>query len=166
VFISSLLRPIDRSCQVSVTETLTYGGLRWLAPELMADSNYVPTTRATDVWSFGMLCIEIFTENVPFCEVTNEMFIPVVIRQGSLPTRPENSAITGGLSDAMWNLMNQCWQRDPTSRPSMTKIRETIQNMHPLRSCTFSIPHSRQEFFFLTPRKPLGQVDLPLRLPI
>ncbi|KAF8496698.1 ras guanine nucleotide exchange factor domain-containing protein [Russula emetica] len=89
--------------------------LRWLAPELVADSRYVPTTRATDV-----------------CHVSNEAFIPLVIRDGPLPTRPEH-ANTRRLSDAMWNLMNQCWQRDPKSRPSMSEIRETIQNIHPMR---------------------------------
>ncbi|KAI0255389.1 hypothetical protein BJV78DRAFT_1279551 [Lactifluus subvellereus] len=120
--------------EVPVTDVLTHGGPRWFAPELMADSSYAPTTRATDVWSFGMLCIEIFTDDVPFSHITNDMFIPVVIRDGSLPTRPEHNAVARGLSDAMWDLMNQCWKRDPTSRPSMTKIREAIQNMHPLRS--------------------------------
>jgi Protein tyrosine and serine/threonine kinase len=86
-----------------------------------------------------MLCIEIFTENAPYSEVTNEMFIPVVIGKGSPPLRPGNSATARGLSDAMWDLMNQCWQLQPTSRPSMTKVREVIQNMHPLRS---SMSHS------------------------
>jgi son of sevenless len=85
-----------------------------------------------------MLCIEIFTEDVPFSDIMNEMLIPVVIYKGLLPTRPENRASVRGLSDAMWNLMNRCWQRDPTSRPSMTKICEAIQHMHMLRSCAFT----------------------------
>ena len=126
---------IDDPCQVPVTEAITYGSLRWLAPELVADSSYIPTTRATDVWSFGMLSLEIFTDNVPFCHVSNEAFIPLVIRDGPLPTRPELTN-TRGVSDAIWNLMNQCWQRDPKSRPSMSEIRETIQNIHPMRPCT------------------------------
>jgi hypothetical protein len=86
-----------------------------------------------------MLCIEVFTENVPFSDVLNDMFIPVVILQGLLPTRPESIAIARGLSDEMWKLMNGCWEREPSSRPSMTTIREAIQNMHPLRSCMFCI---------------------------
>jgi son of sevenless-like protein len=105
----------------------------------MADSSYVPTTRATDVWSFGMLCIEIFTDDVPFSHITNDMYIPVVIRDGSLPTRPERNSIARGLSDAMWDLMSQCWQRDPTLRPSITKIREAIQKIHPPRSRMLNI---------------------------
>jgi son of sevenless len=126
---------VDRLCQVPVTEAITYESLRWLAPELVADSSYIPTTRATDVWSFGMLSLEIFTDDVPFSHVSNEAFIPLVIRDGPLPTRPEH-ANTRGLDDAMWNLMNQCWQRDPKSRPSMSVIREAVQNIHPMRSCT------------------------------
>ncbi|KAH9967849.1 hypothetical protein BC827DRAFT_1168576 [Russula dissimulans] len=120
--------------QVPVTEGITYGALRWIAPELVAESDYVPTTRATDVWSFGMLSIEIFTDNVPFSNILNEAFIPLAIRDGPLPTRPDKSITVRGLSDAMWNLMNQCWQRNPESRPSMSEIREAIQNMHAPRS--------------------------------
>ena len=135
VYVNFLSVLIDDRCQAPVTEAITYGSLRWLAPELVVDSNYIPTTRATDVWSFGMLSIEIFTDNVPFSHVSNEAFIPLVIRDGPLPTRSEH-ANTRGLSDTMWNLINQCWQRDPEYRPSMSEIRETIQNIHPMRSCT------------------------------
>ncbi|KAI9433953.1 ras guanine nucleotide exchange factor domain-containing protein [Lactarius indigo] len=115
-------------------EALTYGSTRWLAPELMSQGNYVPTTRNTDVWSFGMLCVEIFTDNVPFNFVPNEAFVPLVILDGSLPTRPEGDVTTKGLTDAMWELMNRCWRREPESRPKMPEIRETIQNMLPTRS--------------------------------
>ncbi|KAI0262880.1 hypothetical protein BC834DRAFT_939214, partial [Gloeopeniophorella convolvens] len=122
--------------QVPVTEALSYGNPRWLAPELMTHSNHVPTTRATDIWSFGMLCIEIFTDNVPYSNIQNEVHVPLVIRDGTLPARPENSIITRALSDTMWDLMNQCWRRDPEERPSMSEIREAIKNMLPLRSGT------------------------------
>ena len=135
VYIGFYAALIDDRCQIPITEGITYGSLRWLAPELVADSCYVPTTRATDVWSFGMLSLEIFTDSVPFSHVSNEAFIPLVIRDGPLPTRPEH-ANTRGLSDAMWNLMIQCWQRDPKSRLSMSEIRGTIQNIRPMRSCT------------------------------
>src|SRR5712672_2167207 len=96
---------IDDRRQAPVTEATTYGSLRWLAPELVADSSYIPTTRATDVWSFGMLSLEIFTDNVPFSHVSNEAFVPLVIRNGPLPTRLEhdNTRVPG---DAMWDLMN------------------------------------------------------------
>jgi son of sevenless-like protein len=100
----------------------------------MNQSFYVPTTRSTDVWSFGMLCIEIFTDNLPFSHIQNETFVPIVIRDGSLPTRPEDNTTTKGLTEAMWDLMNRCWQRDPESRPKMPEIREAIQDMLPMRS--------------------------------
>jgi Protein tyrosine and serine/threonine kinase len=86
-----------------------------------------------------MLCIEVFTENVPFSDVQNDMFIPVAILKGLLPTRPESSVTARGLSDKMWKLMNECWECEPSSRPSMTTIREAIQNMRPFRSRMFCI---------------------------
>jgi len=99
-----------------------------------------------------MLSIEVFTDNVPFSHISNEAYIPLVIRDGSLPTRPESDISMRGLSDAMWNLMNQCWKRDPESRPSMPEIREAIQDLS-LRICT-SYVQSHQ--LFLMPRKPRG----------
>jgi serine/threonine protein kinase len=127
---------VDHLCQVPVTEAITYGSLRWLAPELVTESSHVPTTRATDVWSFGMLTLEIFTDNVPFSHISNEAYIPLAILNGPLPARPEQNVTMRGLNDAFWNLMNQCWQRNPKSRPSMSAVRETIQNIRPMRSCT------------------------------
>ena len=100
----------------------------------MAQSYLVPTTRSTDVWSFGMLCIEIFTDKPPFSHIQNEIYIPIFIRDGSSPTRPEDDITTKGLTDALWDLMNQCWRREPESRPKMSEIREAIQNMLPMRS--------------------------------
>ncbi|KAI0303379.1 hypothetical protein B0F90DRAFT_1816200 [Multifurca ochricompacta] len=129
--------------EVPATEAFNYGSPRWLAPELMTNSSYVPTTRATDVWSFGMLCIEIFTEKVPFSHIQNEAYVPLVIREGQLPTRPENSITTRGLDDTMWKLTTECWKRDPESRPSMSEVREAIQNALPLRSCRPSLSNSR-----------------------
>ncbi|KAH9057640.1 hypothetical protein EDB87DRAFT_1746990 [Lactarius vividus] len=134
------------------TEALTYGSTRWLAPELMTQSNYVPTTRNTDVWSFGMLCVEIFTDNVPFNLIPNEAFIPLVIRDGTLPTRPEGDITTKGLTDAMWDLMNQCWRREPESRPKMPEIRETIQNMLPMRSAS----QMGRSYSLISGRRPSG----------
>ena len=125
---------VDHPCQVPVTETITHGSLRWLAPELVTQSSHVPT-RATDVWSFGMLTLEIFTDNVPFSHIPNEANIPLAIFNGSLPARPEQNVTMRGLDDAFWNLMNQCWQRDPKSRPSMSAVRESVQNIRPMRSC-------------------------------
>lgn len=121
---------------VELTEALTYGSPRWLAPELMTQSNYVLTTRNTDAWSFGMLCLEIFTDNLPFSHIQNETYIPLVIRDGKLPTRPEDDITTRGLTNAMWDLMNRCWRREPESRPKMPEIREDIQNMLPMRSAS------------------------------
>ena len=88
-----------------------------------------------EIQSLAQVCFVIISgfADVPFSHISNEASISLLIRDGPLPTRPEH-AYTRGLSDAMWNLMSQCWQRDPKSRPSMSEIRETIQ-IHPMRSC-------------------------------
>ena len=85
-----------------------------------------------------MLCVEIFTDNLPFSHIQNETYVPQVIRDGTLPTRPEDGIIAKGLTDSMWDLMNRCWRREPDSRPNLPEIREAIQNMLPIRSGTWN----------------------------
>jgi serine/threonine protein kinase len=42
-------------CDFGIRATHTVGALRWMAPELLAKDQYVPTM-ASDIYSFGMTC--------------------------------------------------------------------------------------------------------------
>ena len=47
------------------------------------------------------------------------------VMKGKRPSRPaKNSApfVEWGLTDSMWRLMQQCWDRNPKSRPTISRI--------------------------------------------
>ncbi|KAI0050015.1 ras GEF, partial [Auriscalpium vulgare] len=111
----------------------TSANSRWLAPEIFTPEQFVPPTKAGDVWSFGMTCIEVFTGAPPYAKFARDMAVAVRIASGDLPERPD-PAIAHGLSDAMWELMLRCWQRMPEARPTMPEIRATMKLMLPEKS--------------------------------
>ncbi len=58
-----------------------------MAPESLTDRKY---SVKTDVWSFGILCWEVFTFGAkPFKDLTNDMAVTAILR-GARPPQPEN----------------------------------------------------------------------------
>ncbi|KAI0283732.1 kinase-like domain-containing protein, partial [Russula brevipes] len=103
---------------------------RWLAPERVTFASVTPPTLETDVWSFGLLCLEVFTGENPYNSYS-DVFVPVLLSRGTTPEHPGSTAV--GLSPRMWELMQSCWAIDPTERPSMSTIQSTIRDMLPPR---------------------------------
>ncbi|KAH9960650.1 kinase-like domain-containing protein [Russula dissimulans] len=104
--------------------------VRWLAPEMIAPTRVPPPTEATDVWSFGSLCLEVFTGVDPYMSYP-DVYVPVLLNKGTIPEHPGPMAI--GLSPMMWELMQSCWKINPAERPPMTEVQSTIRRMLPYR---------------------------------
>ncbi|KAJ7860030.1 kinase-like domain-containing protein [Mycena leptocephala] len=75
------------------------GSTRWMAPELIAPTPDHPfrRTRESDVWAFGCVCCEIWSEGkIPFSHILTNMRIVLIIsetvevrsQQRPYPTRP------------------------------------------------------------------------------
>ncbi|KAF8496699.1 hypothetical protein F5888DRAFT_1832576 [Russula emetica] len=103
---------------------------RWLAPEQITPASVAAPTEKADIWSFGLLCLEIFTGKDPY-HSHSDLYVPVLLNQGSHPEHPGSTAV--GLSPKMWDLMQSCWQINPAQRPSMSEIQSTISDMLPRR---------------------------------
>jgi hypothetical protein len=63
---------------------------------------------------------QIFTGEIPFREYRNQKVVPMVI-EGRRPKRPANSQGVG-LSDEIWDMMQTCWDREPSNRPQIGDI--------------------------------------------
>ncbi|KII88779.1 hypothetical protein PLICRDRAFT_42015 [Plicaturopsis crispa FD-325 SS-3] len=100
---------------------------RWLAPELidLSGETTTPVSTYTDVWSFGMLCLEVMTGQAPFPNINRDITVAFELVRGRLPDRPN----VKGLSDGLWDLMMHCWNKNPKERPSMTDIRLAIRQL-------------------------------------
>ncbi|KAH9001757.1 hypothetical protein EDB92DRAFT_1812453 [Lactarius akahatsu] len=110
-----------------VNPTSDMSRARWLAPERISASVTSPTFKA-DVWSFGLLCLEVFTDADPYSPYS-DLYVPVLLSQGKPPEDPGPAAV--GLSPKMWELMQSCWEVNPEVRPDMDKIHLAMRNLLP-----------------------------------
>ena len=66
----------------------TVGASRWLAPELI-DPLKIPVSvsKSTDVFAFAMLAVEVFSGDIPFGNMRNEMATLHIVQGEGLPNR-------------------------------------------------------------------------------
>ncbi|KAI6001469.1 kinase-like domain-containing protein [Pisolithus albus] len=98
--------------------------LRWTAPELL-DSGHA--SMASDVWAYGMTVLELFTGEVPFSDCASTYGVISRITLGNLPPRPAVEATQFRMTDAWWDICTSCWGHDPSSRPAMRDIVDTVK---------------------------------------
>lgn len=55
------------------------------------------------------------------------MILQVAVHDGR-PHRPLDSAGTRGLTDAIWELMQECWIVQPENRPKMLDVVKNLQD--------------------------------------
>ncbi|KAG0561181.1 hypothetical protein KC19_9G043400 [Ceratodon purpureus] len=106
---------IDYECSVGVIGT----GF-WRAPEILEQvqkrvpSSELVFTKKADIYSFGMMCYEMVTGCIPF-EGHPQNDYSIVLR-GERPHLPED------LNSDLKNIIEQCWDQDPLSRPSASEL--------------------------------------------
>jgi serine/threonine protein kinase len=97
---------------------------KWMAPELMrvrqmSENCVLKHPFKSDVHSFGMLCYEIVTGNVPFSNVGPYELKKKVLR-GDRPELPSQCP------QSLKNLIKLCWDPEPITRPSFAEICEEL----------------------------------------
>ncbi|KAJ7065053.1 kinase-like domain-containing protein, partial [Mycena amicta] len=127
-----LVTPSHRACVAdfglsSITDAMTLkfthstasvrgGTTRYQAPELISTDNL--SQCSSDVYAFACVCYEIWTEQRPFFEITQDVYVAIKILSGLRPTRPENMTD----DHPLWLLLQDSWVKDPTERPTITQI--------------------------------------------
>jgi Protein tyrosine and serine/threonine kinase len=69
---------------------------------------------------------QVFTGEPPFPQVRPEAVIGRILR-GRRPERPEESRKLG-LSDNVWNMVEACWSKDPSLRPTVSEVVTCLNN--------------------------------------
>ncbi|KAH8103138.1 kinase-like domain-containing protein [Cristinia sonorae] len=108
------------------------GAVRWTAPELIDPEEFGFTsarpTYASDVYSFALTCMELYTGQKPFPKLTENQVSRRVVA-GIRPDRPESSDAFAGMSEAIWYLVTSCWDQSPSARPSSEQTSQTLKRL-------------------------------------
>ncbi|OVA08866.1 Protein kinase domain [Macleaya cordata] len=102
---------------VMTAETGTY---RWMAPEVI---EHKPYDHKADVFSFGIVLWELLTGKLPYEFLTPLQAAVGVVQKGLRPTIPKNT------HPKLVELLEQCWQQNPSLRPDFSEIIETLQEI-------------------------------------
>ncbi|TFK47968.1 kinase-like protein, partial [Heliocybe sulcata] len=103
------------------------GVARWQAPEVILDAEDDPNgpyTKASDVYAFAMLIVEMITLERPFSHQRSDTGVVLKAVQGDRPRKPDNLDET---QLKLWTLAERCWAPEPGQRPDMTEVYENLQ---------------------------------------
>ena len=99
-----------------------YGNLPYIAPEVISGKEY---TFASDIYSFAMLIWEILSGQPPFANFNeySDYELAMNIIDGMRPK------IGSEVPLKYKELMERCWDADPTKRPSAKMLTNTLEEM-------------------------------------
>lgn len=87
--------------------------VKWSPPEVF---NFCKYSSKSDVWSYGVLIWEVFTEGrMPFEQSQNHEVVTLVTK-GHRLFRPKMAP------SAIYDIMQMCWHERPEERPSFHKL--------------------------------------------
>lgn len=109
-------RPIDNPPEES------FGTMSYVAPEMLKKEKAEKMTTSSDIYSFAMIMWEVSTGRQPFDDRPTK-FLSEEIVNGLRPEIMERTP--KHYSD----LMEKCWNSDPSKRPSLTEIQNEINKV-------------------------------------
>lgn len=103
------------------TMTAETGTYRWMAPEVIAHQHY---DEKADVFSYGVMVWELVSGGeVPYPGYTPLQAAVGVVQRGLRPT------ISPSVHPVIAQVMQYCWNVDPTARPSMEQIMALLRSV-------------------------------------
>lgn len=105
--------------------------LRWMAPEVLNRQKY---TSKSDVWSFGILILEVLTDCIhPYSDLRWGKDFYEKVRSGY--TYPLNvsdffhSSHNQDGHELLFKIIRDCWQYDPWKRKSFSELQQIFINL-------------------------------------
>ncbi|KDQ53399.1 hypothetical protein JAAARDRAFT_137327, partial [Jaapia argillacea MUCL 33604] len=94
--------------------------IRFSAPELFWSDQ---PTKASDVFAFACLIIQIFTGKQPYSQLATDLQVLKAVMNGEMPERPrDRESMQAGLSDGWWDLITSCMALKSSLRPTMRMV--------------------------------------------
>ncbi|RHZ89440.1 hypothetical protein Glove_14g34 [Diversispora epigaea] len=101
-----------------ISSSRAYGVLPYIAPEVLDKHQY---TKASDIYSVGIIMWIISTGKIPFGDRRYGSELAVDIFNGLRPK------INKDTPQCYVELMEKCWHKDPTKRPNVEMIFDTLE---------------------------------------
>jgi len=117
VYISDL--GLCHPIQSLLKEDNIYGVIPFIAPEILRGKPY---TLASDIYSFSMIMWEFTSGITPFNNRAHNIQLSLSICKDERPEIIENTP------QCYINLMEKCWNEDPSKRPFASEISEIIES--------------------------------------
>eukprot|EP01132_Coremiostelium_polycephalum_P005540 gene5540-6899_t len=91
----------------------------YMGEEVIRGQSY---TQSADVYSFGIVLWELFTQDLPFKDLTDYQRVNFVL-SGGRPTIPDT------IPPRVSQLIQDCWNSEPTKRPTFPEILNTLYSI-------------------------------------
>lgn len=99
------------------------GSLVTMAPEVMNGDQYLPRS---DVYSFGIVCWEIFTGRVPF---GNRLQVAQLLMKVAVRGERPRFFSEDNVPPAVQSLIRECWDQDSDKRPDFLAIGKVLKSI-------------------------------------
>ncbi|KAG9035055.1 hypothetical protein FS837_002067 [Tulasnella sp. UAMH 9824] len=120
------------------TASLVLTAIRYSAPEVLQDGQH--PTLYSDVFSFACVALETMTDKCPFWKIPQVVqVINQVVFQKQTPS-PEDHP---GMGEAIWELLQECWNYEPSDRPKMIDVCQTLAGAEYVLRTGFDPPRAR-----------------------
>ena len=111
------------ACEQHSRMTNNKGSAAWMAPEVFEGTEY---TEKCDIFSWGIILWEVLTRRLPYDEIRgNDWRVMWAIHSGRRPPPILDCP------EVLESLMNRCWHKDTSVRPTMAEIVETVGEIQP-----------------------------------
>ncbi|ELP88322.1 serine-threonine protein kinase, putative [Entamoeba invadens IP1] len=122
----------------------------YMSPECLANTAY---TYSSDIYSLAMVLYETFTEKQAYLEderFNQPWMIPQFVIEGKRLEKPN------GIPENYWTLIEQCWKQEPTERPTIGQVYQTLVSWGMDVTNTELAGQSAMKQMPVEPQQPMG----------
>ncbi|KAL4138139.1 hypothetical protein PRIC2_001646 [Phytophthora ramorum] len=110
------------SADVTVQMTTNIGSACWAAPEVLKDEATSEYSVKIDVYSFGIICWQLYTCAVPYADIPGSVLaVAEAVLSGVRPPIPRDCP------RLFAKIMKRCWHDNPLRRPSFEDIVQLLE---------------------------------------
>ncbi|RHZ80816.1 hypothetical protein Glove_132g290 [Diversispora epigaea] len=97
-----------------------YGVISYMAPETLSRGEY---TQASDIYSFGMVMLEVLTSYPPYYNIPHNENLVMKICEGHKPE------IKCEIPQTLKEIMEKCWNFEPLNRPTAEELKSQFDEI-------------------------------------